>query len=74
MNARFKMENPKAAEYTLTLTMTAKEWEELRDQLAEKWPSSRLSSVISDLLAQARRIFWAEPVSTSLGTGDTDHG
>lgn len=61
MKARFKMENPKDAEYTMTLTMTANEWEKLRNQLVEKWPSGSLSSAISDLLEQARRIFWAEP-------------
>lgn len=60
MKALLKCENPETIVYSMTITMTAKEWENLREQLQAKWPSSRLSSSITDLLAQARRIYWAE--------------
>lgn len=60
MNGRFKAENPNKIEFTLTVTATAEEWITLRDQLQEKWPSSRLSTMITDLVSQARKIFWEE--------------
>lgn len=61
MRARLKCENPDEIEYTVTLTMTAKEWELLRAHLdAAKlaWPASWLTNQINDLLAQARKIYW----------------
>ena len=60
MKTRLKCEDPESIVYTMTITMTAKEWEDLREQLQQKWPSSRLSSSITDLLAQARKIYWSE--------------
>lgn len=35
MKARFMIENPDEVEATLKITMTVKEWTELRDQLSE---------------------------------------
>jgi len=46
--------------YTMTITASAKEWESLRDQLSNKWPSWELSSQVTDLLAQARKVYWPE--------------
>lgn len=62
MKTRLKVENPGDVEFTMTITMPAKEWEQLRDALQNKWPASALSCRISDLLGQARKIFWAEEV------------
>lgn len=61
MNCRLKCENPGDIEYTMTITMKAKEWEDFREQLEAKWPSSNISSYINDLLAQARKIYWPTP-------------
>ena len=58
MKCRFSCEKPDEITFTMTITMSAKEWCDLRDQLQQKWPSSSLSSSISDLLAQARKIYW----------------
>jgi hypothetical protein len=58
MRCRLKCEKPDDIEFTMTITMTAKDWCELRDQLQIKWPSSSLSNSIDDLLAQARKIYW----------------
>lgn len=58
MRYRLKCENPGDIEYTLIVTATAKEWEEFRDQLANVYPSWKFSSAITDLLAQARKIYW----------------
>ena len=60
MQTRLKVEKPDDVEFTMTITMKATEWENLRDTLATKWPASELSYRISDLLSQARKIFWAE--------------
>lgn len=58
MKARFKVESPDSVEYTMTLTMQISQWEELRDQLVSKWPSSRLSQAITTLLSDVRRMQW----------------
>lgn len=60
MRARMKLENPNEIEVTLTVTMTAKKWCELRDQLETKWPSWELSSAITNLLGNVRKIVWDE--------------
>ena len=59
MKARFMIEEPEKIEATMKITMTVKEWEELRDQLVQKWPSARLSSAITGLLIDARRVVYA---------------
>ncbi len=59
LKARYMVENPDEIEMTAKITATAKEWSELRDQLENRWPSSRLSSVITEMLAGARRVFYA---------------
>jgi hypothetical protein len=60
MRARLKCENPEDIEYTITMTMKAKEWESLRNQLHHVWPSSWLTHRVDDLLSQARKIYWSE--------------
>lgn len=60
MKARFMIESPGDVEATMKITMTVTEWENLRDQLACKWPSSRLSQAITSVLADARRVVYAE--------------
>ncbi len=60
MKARFMMESPDAIEATMKITMTMKDWCDLRDQLQEKWPSSRLSNMITNMLGQARKVFYPE--------------
>lgn len=59
MKARFMLECPENAEATMKITMTVKEWEEFRDQLQNKWPSSRLSSAVTAMLSEARRVVYA---------------
>ena len=60
MKARFLIEEPEKVEFTLKLTMTAKEWEQLRDQLQEKWPSARLSRAITSILTNVRATHYPE--------------
>lgn len=58
MRARLKCDNPDDIEFTLSITMPAKEWEQLRDQMTTDYPSWKLTSAINSLLADARRIYW----------------
>jgi hypothetical protein len=60
MKGRFLAEDPDKIEFTLKITATAKEWTDLRDQLDNKWPSFRLSTMITDLLSKARAVFYEE--------------
>jgi hypothetical protein len=60
MKAQFKFERPEEIEATMTVTMPIREWEKLRDQLAEKWPSSRLCTCITNLLIEAHRTAYEE--------------
>ncbi len=59
MKVRYMLERPEAAEATLKITQTVAAWEQLRDQLESKWPSSELSSAITRLLTDARRVIYA---------------
>ena len=62
MKARFMIEQPDEVQATMKITMTVKEWCELRDQLQSKWPSSRLSLAITQVLAEARKVYYAPEI------------
>jgi len=65
--ARFLAENPNKIEFTMKITMTAEEWERLRDAM-DKAPKvyelNQLRYAVCDVLAQARKIFWAQEEKT----------
>jgi hypothetical protein len=63
MGTRFRAENPEKHEYSLTMTMTLKDWLELREQLVKdspygRWPASLFVREITDMIAQAQKIYW----------------
>ena len=60
MKARFMIEAPQEVECTMKLTMSVKEWEDLRTQLEDKWPSSRLSQGITQILSEVRKVYYAK--------------
>lgn len=60
MKTRMMVENPDAVLVTIKMTMSMKEWTDLRDQLANQWPSSNLSGHITDVVGQMRRIVYAK--------------
>lgn len=62
MQARFMIEKPDEIKATMKITMTVAEWTELRDQLASKWPSSRLSQAITQVLVEAKRTYYATDI------------
>lgn len=59
MKARFMIESPDEMQATMKITMTVKEWTELRDQLQNKWPASRLSTAITNVIIEARKVYYA---------------
>lgn len=61
MTTSMKVENPDSVTVTLSLTMTLKEWQELRDQLTNDWPSWRVSGDINNMLGQVRQTFYPAP-------------
>jgi hypothetical protein len=68
MNFRLKCENPGEIEYTITATMTADQWERVREALDKAQiyygPTGELIKNINNLLAQARKIYWTEDATT----------
>ena len=60
MKTKLEVENPKDIEFTLTMTMKLKDWEELRDSLAQQWPASDLSRAITDMTYAAGKNFYPE--------------
>ncbi len=52
MSASYRMNptNPNGVNFTLSMTMTLKEWMDLRDQLSKKYPSWDLSSKINEMV------------------------
>jgi hypothetical protein len=61
MRTRLCTDKPDDITFSLTVTATAKEFEALRDQLADinKHPASEFRYALNDVLAQARKIYWA---------------
>ena len=60
IKARMLVENPENVEVTLKLTLTIKEWGEIRDQLITAYPSWCLSSVIINVLSAIRKVHYEE--------------
>lgn len=70
MDFRLKCEKPGEILFTLTATMTADEWEKVRERLDCSGtpyfePGGKLRSAINNLLGQARRIYWPTQDSAS---------
>lgn len=61
MKGEFSANNPQDIEFTLTLTMKLKDWLELKKQLTTDYPSWRVGEEISDMVMQAKKVFYPEP-------------
>lgn len=59
MNARFMLEKPEEVQATMKITMTLRQWIDLREQLDQKWPSAGLSQKITELVCEARKVFYS---------------
>jgi len=74
MKSRMKIEKPGDVEVTLSITMKASEWEELRGQLSTRYPSWRISAAINDLLAQVRKVLWWDAPEAAEDLESAAHG
>ena len=77
-DAHMMVERPGDIVMTLKLSMSMTEWEELREQLAGGHPAWKLSAAISDMLAAARKIYFAAeialgPENIKKGPADAKH-
>ena len=59
MRALMRVEKPDEIMVTMELTMSLKDWKELRTQLVDNYPSWELSSKITDLMIQCQEHFYA---------------
>lgn len=57
MKSTFEATKPNEIEFSLTVTMTLKEWVNLKAQMSKDWPSWKLSAAISDMVLEATRTF-----------------
>lgn len=53
--------NPESIEFTLEVTMTLKNWEEVRDNLPADWVCNQIREPISDMILQATTKFYTIP-------------
>lgn len=44
---------------TMTVTMPIGEWKQIRESLKDKWPDWQFASLITDLISQAEKTFYA---------------
>lgn len=60
MRASYSVDNFDEIELSMTISMSAKEWCDLRDQLVTKWPDSPLSMPITTMLNDALKYGWED--------------
>lgn len=60
MQARFMIEKPDDIQATMKITMSVKEWTAIRDQLADTWPSWQFSVAITQIISDARKVYYAD--------------
>lgn len=58
-----QMENPEEVEFTLTITMKMKEWDELKEQLKDKYPGWKISGAITTMWFEANKDYQKEITS-----------
>ncbi len=55
MKAKFEVTKPQEMEFTMTITMTLNEWEQLRKQCHNEYPGFKLSAHISEMVVLAHK-------------------
>ena len=58
MKFLFRLLDVKRMKATMQITMSISEWNELQEQLDNKYPSWKLSSAISKLIQHAKQSFY----------------
>jgi len=59
MKAVFEASSPDDISFTLTLTMSLKDWVDIKNQLGD-YGSCKLKSPITDMVIQAQKTYWPE--------------
>lgn len=59
MRTKFEFNKPDDLVATVSVTMSVKEFRELRKQLKNEWPSWKLGDAIGDVIRQAETVFYA---------------
>lgn len=75
MRSSFKLDNVNDINATLSITLSLREWKQMRAQLGDAWPSWHLGRHISDLIAAAEKhfsLYDAEKLAVATGTSDAD--
>lgn len=61
IETKLTCKNPETVLFTMSVTMTAKDWQEAREQMAKGWSSSWplcvIRQQIDELLSQSRKVF-----------------
>lgn len=60
MKISYKLNGVEKLNASMTITMSVGQWEELRQQLDNKYPSWKLSSAIGNLVRRAKEHFYEE--------------
>lgn len=60
MKAKMFLTDPKEVEASLTITMKLKEWEGLRSQLTQEYPSWELAISIQELIENTTKHFYSD--------------
>lgn len=54
----FYAEKPEEIQFTLTMTLSLKEWRDIAKQLDDTYESNRFTSEVSSMSIQANKMFW----------------
>lgn len=57
IKGKFYMDKPEEMDCTIVITMPLKDWESLREGIQDKYPSSQLKRIITDLVSAAGKVF-----------------
>lgn len=58
MIVKYRTEKPEKMDFTLTITMSLGEWQQIAEQMINgKWPTCDLKNAIQDVVYQANKTF-----------------
>jgi hypothetical protein len=55
INIKFQLGSVDKIPATATITMTLEEWKDLRDQQSSRWPGSKFTDAINDVVSQMEK-------------------
>ena len=60
MRATFEAQNPESINFTIQITMSLKDWNELDELLENAWPATELKSLIRSACDQANKTYYPQ--------------